>query len=91
MDYYTLGKRHFPAAPLPAERHIYRLIFARAFACEGRYAPVYNSEYELRSKRMITLPIPITESTQAIRGKRQGDWTAADWERPTRADGQGAC
>ena len=30
---------------------------------------------------MITLPIPITESTQAIRGKRQGDWTAADWER----------
>ncbi|MBL8146570.1 MAG: Uma2 family endonuclease [Anaerolineae bacterium] len=30
---------------------------------------------------MITLPIQITETTQAVRGKRQGDWTAADWER----------
>lgn len=29
---------------------------------------------------MITLPTPITEATRAVRGKRQGDWTAADWE-----------
>lgn len=30
---------------------------------------------------MITLPVQITETTRAVRGKRQGDWTAADWER----------
>ncbi len=29
---------------------------------------------------MITLPVQITETTQAVRGKRQGEWTAADWE-----------
>lgn len=30
---------------------------------------------------MITLPIQITETTQAVRGKRQGEWTAADWDK----------
>jgi Uma2 family endonuclease len=28
---------------------------------------------------MITLPVQITEHTQAVRGKRQGEWTADDW------------
>ena len=29
---------------------------------------------------MIMLPVQITETTQGVRGKRQGQWTAADWE-----------
>ncbi|HYO89683.1 MAG TPA: Uma2 family endonuclease [Candidatus Limnocylindrales bacterium] len=36
---------------------------------------------------MISLPVQITETTQAVRGQRQGEWTAADWEALSHDDG----
>lgn len=36
---------------------------------------------------MISFPVQITENAQSVRGKRQGDWTAGDWESLSHDDG----
>jgi hypothetical protein len=36
---------------------------------------------------MITLPVQITESTHSVRGKRQGEWEADDWDSLPHDDG----